>query len=59
MKSWIKQGLIWGACMYAGMSIVFPYLDGDLSWFKALVGIPFWGVFGLIYGYFVLRKNQK
>lgn len=57
MKTWIKTGLIWGACMYVGMVIVFPCLSRDFSWFKALAGIPFWAVAGLIFGYITGRKN--
>lgn len=58
MKPWIKTGLIWGACMYIGMSLIFPYLSRDFSWFKALIGIPFWAVFGLLFGYLTARKNN-
>lgn len=59
MKPWIKTGLIWGAFMYIAMSIVFPFIDGELDWIEVLIGIPFWAACGLIYGYIVRRRDVR
>lgn len=59
MKPWIKTGLIWGGFMYIAMTIVFPLIDGDLSWTEMLIGIPFWAACGLIYGYIVRGRSMK
>ncbi|OYQ46334.1 hypothetical protein CHU92_01540 [Flavobacterium cyanobacteriorum] len=59
MKSWVKFGLVWGVFMFIMLNIVFPLLDGaQPELIKVLIGLPFWIIAGLIFGY-VSRKRTK
>jgi hypothetical protein len=52
IKQWVKQGLIWGAIMYALLTFVFPMLDDEPIQIKrALINIPVMAIAGLGYGY--------
>lgn len=60
MKSWIKFGLIWGVFMFLMMNIVFPLWDKkDITLKNILIGIPFWTIGGLIFGYVSRKKDNK
>lgn len=57
---WIKQGLFWGLFMYVFMTFLFPLLFKDtITLSKALFGIPFWILGGLLYGYVVKCTTIK
>jgi hypothetical protein len=49
---WLKSGLFFGLFMYLIMIIVFPWIDGEeITQRKLLIGIPFWLIGGLGWGY--------
>jgi hypothetical protein len=51
-KSWMIEGLRWGALMFLIMSIVFPYFDGEsITWKTLLLGLIIWTIGGLGFGY--------
>lgn len=53
-KGWIKQGLTWGLLMYIFMGVLFPLmLREPITWARLLWQIPYWGIVGLAYGYFM------
>lgn len=60
-KGWIKAGLIWGGFMYIFMTIFFNSLfTRALPTLKdLLIGIPIWGIGGLIFGYLMKSWTQK
>ena len=62
-RGWIWQGLSWGLFMYVFMVLLFPLLTGDpITWKKVLVGIPFWALGGLGYGYVmkqIMHRKKK
>lgn len=58
--SWIKYGLMFGGSMYVYKFIVSPFIfDEEISLVKALVGIPFWLLGGLAFGYLTKLFNKN
>jgi hypothetical protein len=62
-KGWIRQGLYWGLFMYVFMVLLFPLLTRDpITLKEVLVGIPFWTLGGLGYGYvmkWIMQRKKK
>lgn len=57
--TWWKVGLGWGLWMYVAMALLFPWFYGDeITMRKLLFGIPYWIVFGLLFGLF-MRYSRK
>lgn len=55
---WLKMALAWGGGMFVLMSIIFPLIQGKaITLTLILIGIPVWGIGGLIAGY-VMKKNM-
>lgn len=62
-KTWIKNGLSFGAIMFVILSVGFPILTGQEITSKTLLsGLLIWTVGGLVFGYimklFINRKPQ-
>lgn len=57
---WIRKGLFWGVFMYVFMTFMIPLIYGEgITLRKALIGIPFWTIGGLGYGYTMKLINGK
>jgi len=58
---WLKQGLSFGFGMYVGMTIIFPLMMKEpITQKDLLIGIPFWLIGGLGFGYLMkLMTNKK
>jgi len=61
MKKWVRSGLVWAGILYIITMVLFPLIDHErFDIAKILLGIPLWGVVGLIIGYlFEKRKHKK
>ena len=58
-QKWQKIGLAWALWMFVIMTFVWPYFDDEKVTLKdVLIGIPFWLVGGLAFGW-TQRKNLK
>lgn len=60
LKKWHKVGFVWGATMYIMMIFIFPYFNGEeITWLKSLIGIPFWALGGLAFGYSMRNRYEE
>ena len=59
-KKWLKSGLFYGVFMYISMIIIFPLMKGEeITLRRLLIGIPFWHIGGLGWGYLMKRWMNK
>ncbi len=60
-KSWLIRGLLWGLFMFITMTFIFPLIKQEQITQKLiLIGIPFWFIGGLLFGYAMkFRINKK
>ena len=60
-KNWLKLGLFWGLFMYITMTYIFPLINHEeITKTKMLIGIPFWLIGGLGFGYTMkVLMNKK
>jgi len=60
-KNWLKSGLSFGLFMYVSMIIAFPLITGEeITQRRLLIGIPFWLIGGLGWGYTMkIWMNKK
>ncbi len=51
-KNWIKLGLLWGVLMWiSNIAFEFIFDDKPIAGKGVLMGIPFWLIGGLLFGY--------
>ena len=59
-KNWLKSGLFFGLFMYVSMIIIFPLIKGEeITQRNLLIGLPFWLIGGLGWGYMMKRWMNK
>ena len=59
-KNWLKSGLFFGLFMYISMIIIFPLIKGEeITQRNLLIGLPFWLIGGLGWGYMMKRWMNK
>ncbi len=59
-KNWLKSGLFFGLFMYVSMIIIFPLIKGEeITQRNLLIGLPFWLIGGLGWGYMMKRWMSK
>ena len=59
-KNWLKSGLFLGLFMYVSMIIIFPLIKGEeITQRNLLIGLPFWLIGGLGWGYMMKRWMNK
>lgn len=59
-NSWIKEGLWFGIIMYIFMAVLYPsFTKQPIETINLLLGIPFWLIGGLFYGYVTKILNKK
>jgi len=51
-KAWIEVGLGWGGFMFIIMSLIYPFVMGQImTWYTILIGLVIWSIGGLGFGY--------
>lgn len=51
-KAWIEVGLGWGGFMFIIMSLIYPFVMGQImTWYTILIGLVIWTIGGLGFGY--------
>lgn len=59
-KVWMGAGIAFGVIMYFVNVLFLPFLwDEQITWTKALVGLPIWMGAGLLWGYWMKAFSNK
>ena len=49
---WLRNGLLYGAAMFVLTILLLPWYRNEvISWQAILIGLPFWAVAGLAFGW--------
>lgn len=57
---WLKMSLAWGGGMFLLMTVILPVIQGKaITLTIILIGIPVWGVAGLIAGYIMKKVMDR
>lgn len=58
--NWKKQGLFYGVTMYVVMELLLPFFGEEgHSLPGILIGIPLWGIGGLVFGFFMKPASAE
>ncbi len=59
-KNWLKLGLLWGVLIWiSNITFEFIFDDKSLTGKGVLLGIPFWLIGGLLFGYLMKLITPK
>lgn len=58
IRYYIIMGLIWAAITYSLVTAVEYFSEGKFEWDVFLIGLPFWAVGGIIFG-FIIRAIES